>query len=118
METEISYSEVESSCNELHNLAKNMKETLNNIITAVNELSSNELWEGSASEYFSGKFNQLVKNFDEAFIEIENSILFMASCSDGYQAIDNKVLGEICDGLNLTEPNLSASRIFNQEGVN
>ena len=112
METEISYSEVENSCNELHELAKNMKETLNNIINTGNSLKTNESWQGSASDYFNDKLNQLIKNFDEAFIEIENSILFMASCSEGYQAIDSKIMGEICSNLNITEPNLSTSGIF------
>ena len=112
MKTEISYSEVESSCNELHALAGNMKETLHNIVVSGSNLSLNEYWQGSAADYFNSKLDQLIKNFDEAFIEIENSILFMASCSDGYQAIDSKIMGEICSNLNITEPNLSTSGIF------
>ena len=36
----------------------------------------------------------------------------MASCSDGYQAIDNQIMHEICSNLKINEPSLNTSNIF------
>lgn len=108
----ISYSQVEEYCNELHSLAKNMKETLENVRETGKKLSSSGRWVGSASNYYSEKLSNLTKDFDEIFKEVENSILFMASCSEGYNYIDKVVIREICSNLNITEPCLDTSKIF------
>lgn len=109
----ISYSQVEEQCNELHAVAKNMKEILDNIEGIRTKISSKDSWSGYASDIYSGKLESISKNFEEVFIEIENSILYMASCSDGYQAIDQQIMKEICSNLKITEPNLNTSNIFN-----
>ena len=109
----ISYSQIEESCNELHGLANQIKETLETVKTTGNSLGKNDSWVGDASDYYSNKINELAKNFEEIYIELENSILFMASCAEGYDAIDKTVIAEICNNLNIVEPNLSTSKIFN-----
>lgn len=109
----ISYGDVETMCNGLHAVAKTMKEILENIDGIKNQIASGSSWSGRAASSYSEKLGEVTKNFDEVFIEIENSILFMASCAEGYQAIDKLVLKEICSNLNITEPNLSTSNIFN-----
>lgn len=108
----ISYSQVESQCNELHSTAKNMKEILDNINSIKSKVSSGGSWNGSASDTFAKKLEAVSKNFEEIFSELENSILYMASCSDGYQAIDQQVMREICSNLQITEPSLNTSNIF------
>lgn len=110
----LSYSKVEESCNELHSIAKRMKESLDEVKAISRNLSGSESWSGSASNYYSKKLNKLTKSFDEVFIEIENSILFMASCSEGYQKVDQTIMREICSNLNITEPSLNTSKIFNR----
>lgn len=109
----LSYKQVENYCNELHLIAKNMNEIMQNITGIANEIANGENWSGNASEFYSKKLKSLSKNFDEVFCEMENSILFMASCAEGYQAIDKDVIREICANLNITNPNLSTSSIFN-----
>lgn len=109
----ISYSQVEAQCNELHSIAKNMKEILDEIVKIKNDVSKGSIWSGNAANKYSEKLNAVAKNFDEVFVEIENSILYMANCSDGYQAIDEQIMREICSNLNITEPNLETSHIFN-----
>lgn len=109
----ISYKQVETQCNELHSVAKNMKEILDNINRIGNSILSGESWNGDAANTYSKKLNTVTKNFEEIFLEIENSILYMASCAEGYQAIDEKIMQEICSNLKITEPNLNTSNIFN-----
>lgn len=113
MQSSISYSQVEQYCNELHNLAKLMKENLQEIETVNNKIISSNIWVGKGAQYYQKKLNNVTKQFDEIFIEMENAILFMANCSTGYQEIDNKVMSEICNNLNITSPNLSTSNLFN-----
>lgn len=109
----ISYGDIETLCNGLHQVAKTMKEILDDIEGIKNKLSSGSSWSGSASSTYAEKLSAVTKNFEEVFIEIENSILFMASCAEGYQAIDENIMQEICSNLNITEPSLSTSNIFN-----
>lgn len=109
----ISYSQVEAYCNELHSVAKNMKEILDNIDGIRTKIASGDSWSGSASTNFTNKLGSVTKNFEEVFLEMENSILYMANCSDGYQAIDQQIMSEICSNLKITEPNLNTSNIFN-----
>lgn len=110
---DISYSQVEAQCNELHSVAKNMKEILDNIDGIKTRILNSDSWSGSASNIYVEKLESVSKNFEEVFLEIENSILYMASCSDGYQAVDQQIMREICSNLKITEPNLSTSNIFN-----
>lgn len=109
----ISYSQIEAQCNELHSVAKNMKEILENIEGIRIRILNGDSWSGSASNNYSNKLGSVSKNFEEVFLEIENSILYMAKCSDGYQAVDQQIMREICSNLKITEPNLNTSNIFN-----
>lgn len=111
----ISYSQVEEQCNELHLVAKNMKEILDNIDEIGSKILDADTWSGKAANHYSDKLTAITTNFEEVFLEIENSILYMASCSDGYQAIDKQIMKEICSNLKITEPTLSTSNIFNGE---
>ncbi len=109
----ISYSQVEEQCNELHAVAKNMKEILDNIDGIRIKVLNGDVWSGEASEIYSNKLESVSKGFEEIFLEIENSILYMAGCSSGYQAIDRQIMNEICSNLKITSPNLNTSNIFN-----
>ncbi len=108
----ISYSKVEGYCNELHALAKKMKESLNEIQSIQKEITSSETWNGPASSAYASKLKTVASNFTEIYEELEYSILFMAAVSDGYQALDQNVTREICSNLSIGEPNLSKSRLF------
>lgn len=109
----ISYSQVETQCNELHSVAKNMKEILDNIDGIRVRILNGDSWDGSASSNYLNKLESVSKNFEEIFLEIEKSILYMASCSDGYQAIDQQIMHEICSNLKINESDLNKSNILN-----
>lgn len=108
----ISYSQVEGYCNELHQLAKHMKDLIYDIESTSNKVSSSDTWSGQAANYYTQKMKKLCSNFDEMFTELENSVLYMAKCSDGYQAMDKTVVAEICNNLNIQSPSLNSSKIF------
>lgn len=109
----ISYNQVETYCNDLHALSGKMKETLQKIEESGMKINKSECWVGNASEFFVKKISVMSNNFEQIYNEIETSILYMAKCSSGYQAIDQKIMSEICENLNLSEPSLSKSEIFN-----
>jgi hypothetical protein len=109
----ISYTQVESYCNELHNLAKNMNELIENVNIISDSIIKSGNWEGVAADYYVNKLNRVTKNFDDVFCEMENSILYMAKCAEGYNAIDKDVVREICSNLKISSPSLNTSSIFN-----
>lgn len=107
-----SYTQIESYCNELHNVANRMKEILDNVDTSCTSVTNNGLWEGNASNHYYSKAKKLISNFEEVYREMEMSVLYLAKCSEGYQAIDKNIVGEICNNLNITEPNYDSSKIY------
>lgn len=108
----ISYSQVEEQCNELHIVANNLKDIMQNIDSLRASILSGNSWSGEASVFYCKKIEDLYKNFEDVYLEIENSILYMASCSEGYQMIDAQIQKEICANLYITSPNLNTSSIF------
>ena len=110
----ISYSQIEGLCNELHASANIMKDTLDKIIKANAQINANDTWIGPAASNYINEFNKLNTVFEKAYTELENSILYMAKVSDGYQAIDKNVMGEICQNLGITQPGLQTSDMFKE----
>lgn len=108
----LSYSQIESYCNEMHLIANRLKETLSNIQNNSLELSKSDAWVGESASNYINKIKKLTINFDDIYKELENAILFLAKTSDGYKAIDQNVINEICMNLNISEVNLSTSDIF------
>lgn len=97
----ISYSQIEEQCNELHLVAKNIKESLDNIEQIRIKVSNDDNWVGNAASVYLNKLEYVTKNFDNIYKEIEFAILYLASCAEGYQAIDKNVIEEITSSLNL-----------------
>ena len=109
----ISYDQIEKYCNEMHSRAKEMKEMIETIQGVGKTVEESGLWKGKSSTYYTEKLKKLTSTYEEIYQEIENSILYMAKCAEGFQAIDKQVLKEICNNLNINTPNLSKSKIFN-----
>lgn len=107
-----SYTKIEEYCNEMHQIAMNMKNILEEIDQNTANIFKDGSWEGIAASYYFDKFSNVSKRFDEVYNEVENSILFLAQTAEGYGSIDKKVIVQICNGLNIPEPSLDTSRIF------
>lgn len=110
----IKYNDIEAYCNEMHAIANNMKDIMDAIESEYIKLISSGAWVGPASDFYKKRLKELTATFDEAYNEIEMSILFLANASDGYKAIDQKIMTEICNNLKITEPNISSSTVFNK----
>lgn len=100
----ISYKDVEAECNELHNLAKNMKKISEDIASIRDKLNGS--WKGIAANAYIDLLNNVTYSFDSVFVSIESSILYMASCAEGYQALDKSIMDEICGYLNIDSNSL------------
>lgn len=109
----ISYSQVESYCNELHAIAANIKSKLEEIEGIRTSLTSG-VWEGKASDAYKNELGEQTLQFEPMYKEVENSILFMAACSDGYEAMDRNLLNEVCGNLGIESDRagLYTSKIF------
>ena len=108
----IKYDDVRASSQKLHSIAQNMKNSLDNILSYTQSLNGSGYWEGPASEYYINKMTKLINNFEEIFRELENSVLYLAKVTEGYQALDEKIIQEICNNLRISEPTLNTSKIF------
>lgn len=106
------YEDIETYCNDMHHIATNMKDIMDKIESEYLNLQVSGCWSGPASSFYKDKFKKLISNFDEAHDEIEMAVLFLAKVSDGYKAIDENVVREICNNLKITEPNLTTSKVF------
>lgn len=108
----ISYSDVEEQCNQLHVVANNLKDIMLNIDNLRASILSDDSWSGISADAYCKKLENVFKSYEDVHMEIENSILFMAKCSEGYQMIDSQIQMEICSNLNITSPSLATSNIF------
>lgn len=108
----ISYSQVESYCNEMHKIASEIKQMVETIQGVGKTVAESSAWEGESSAHYAEKLKSLTTAFDEIYIELENAVLFMAKSAEGFQAIDKQVLKEICNNLHISTPSLENSKIF------
>lgn len=111
MSTKISYSQVEQYANEIYSIANNMNDTIENIKSKA-ALLPGGYWEGDAADYYTEKIGELLAAFDDIYVEMLNSYLFLAKVSDGYQALDKQIMQEICGSLQISSPNQFKSNIF------
>lgn len=108
----VEYKVVEEYNNNLHQKALEMNKLFETIKITARILEDESNFSGEGKEYFTKKLNEFMSNFDEIYKEIENCVIYIAACSDGYQAIDSKVAKDILENLNLSELSLKQSTIF------
>ncbi len=114
----ISYSQIESSCNELHAVAKNMQSSFEKISAIKTTVNGGSFWGNEAASAYAQSLEVLTSQFDDIFLEIESSILYLASCAEGYQAVDNLVMTEICNSLGISDPAGATTSQNNSSVVN
>ena len=112
MKESIKYADIKDQCNTLHKVANDIKDTLDKIEKATISVSSNDMWIGNASDHFNNYVRELAKNYDDIYNELEASVLFLASCAEGYEAIDNQVMNQILNNLNITAPENYQSKVY------
>lgn len=108
----IKYEQVENYCNEMHGTINKMKDIVDEIKAEYLKIASSGMWDGPASDNYLKNMKKIIEGFDDTYLEVENAILFMAKVSDGYKAVDRKIMMEICKNLNITSPGNAKSSIF------
>ena len=108
----IKYADIESECNTLHKVANDIKETLENIEKKTLAISSNDMWVGKASDHFNEYVRNLSKNYDDIYNELEASVLYLASCAEGYKAVDQMIMNQILNNLNISDPSNYQSNVY------
>ena len=103
----LKYSDVRDECHTLQSDAESLKETYE----AISELKSscNSAWKGDASEAYQNELGSFWKHIQDAQKTVATSVLFMGSCIDGYESLDNDAvislnnLIELAGGKELTD---------------
>ena len=108
----IKYADIESECNTLHKVANEIKDTLSNIEKKTLAISSNDMWVGTASDHFNEYVRNLSKNYDDIYNELEASVLYLASCAEGYKAVDQTIMNQIMNNLGITDPDNYNSKVY------
>lgn len=109
----LSYNDIKEYSEQLHIIARKIENNFEDLKSLGTTLEAKEILVSPASNYYQTKFMSVVKNVDEALYEIESCVLYMAKISDGYKALDEKLLSDICAKLKMVEPTIESSRIFN-----
>lgn len=112
----IEYSKVESYNNELHQIALNIKKIFEEIEMKSEIIKKVDNWNGIGQAYYVTKLDEIMSNFQEIYKELENCVIYIAACSEGYQVLDQKVIDDILSNLNLSEISLNTSSIFINNG--
>jgi len=88
----LSYANLKQCSDELHSSFGNIKSILEKVIEIKNQLSKGESWSGSASQHYVNKLGNLTSNFEEIYIELEKSALYLDKILEGYEIIDKKII--------------------------
>lgn len=89
----LSYANLKQCSDELHSSFSNIKSILENVTEIKNQLSKRTSWTGQAADYYINKIDGLSNSFEEVYVELEKSALYLDKILEGYEIIDNKIIG-------------------------
>ncbi len=96
----VSFDDIATSCGNLKNLASAIEATSDVTQDAVANIKD-PTWDGDAARAYASKLKKLVDNLPEANRQLALSVLFLASCADGYEKLGDasvKALKDIVGG--------------------
>lgn len=93
-ENRISYGSISSSCANIKNITLKLNTTISNINEAINKIQD-PVWSGTAASAYKEKIKLLVDNLPDANRQLALSVLFLASCADGYKSIDKESVNSL-----------------------
>ena len=96
MAQSVKFEEIKTSCSNLQGLASNMKITNGNIDGVVSKVSDPN-WAGDAANNYRDKLQILSNKLPDAQHQLALSVLFLASCSDGYEILGNNNVNTLID---------------------
>ena len=88
-----SFDDIAASCGNLKNLATAVDKTGDSTQDAVGKIKD-PTWDGDAARAYATDLKKLVDNLPEANRQLALSVLFLASCADGYEKLgaDNELM--------------------------
>jgi hypothetical protein len=84
----VNFDDIATSCGNLKNLACALDETSENTRDASAKIKD-PTWDGEAARSYASDLKELVGNLPEANRQLALSVLFLASCADGYEKLGN-----------------------------
>ncbi len=95
------YSQIEDYCTNLYQVSKNIRNILDETMGEINKISNTEIWKGPAGDNYIEKLKGISLSFDNASAELESAVLFLASCADNYETLENNIIQEISNNLQI-----------------
>ena len=96
MAQSIKFEDIKSSCSNLQSISANMKTTNGNIDGLIGKISDPN-WSGDAASNYRDKLQNLSNKLPDAQHQLAMSVLFLASCSDGYEILGNNNVNTLID---------------------
>ncbi len=96
MSQSVKFEEIKSSCSNLQSLAANMKTTGGNVNSVISKISEPN-WAGDAANNYRDKLQNLSNKLPDAQHQLALSVLFLASCSDGYEILGKNNVTTLID---------------------
>ncbi|MFA5693055.1 MAG: WXG100 family type VII secretion target [Acholeplasmataceae bacterium] len=92
---EISYEEVTTTAQNLHNSATNMKTILDSVKQKMQRVNTEETWKSNAAAEFLSKFNELASKFENFYTAVDNYSKFLQQTVETYKAADQAITGKV-----------------------
>jgi len=90
----LKYSDIRDSCEKLESLAESINNTNSKLTEIISSITSPS-WSGDAAKSYAEKLENLNSKLPDASRELAMSILFLASVADGYESIEDSMLGNL-----------------------
>lgn len=100
----VSYSEVNSACEQIERISEKMQEILENSNSLVKKLENGGIWTGCAAHNYVEKFNTSLSNFNDIFANIETSLQFFRNKLEQLKSIDQVIKNGYQPDFGLLNP--------------
>ena len=92
----VKFDDIATSCGNLKNLAVKVDNT-NTVAQDAAAGIKDPTWAGDAATAYADKLKKLVDNLPEAKRQLALSVLFLASCADGYEKLGSDAVKQLKD---------------------
>lgn len=93
--SKLSYSQVQSLADSLHNSAASMETLLSEIKALFENIGNDEVWSGTAAAQTKEQFDLLSAKFPEFYNAVDECHKYLLSVVANYQSVDAAVNGQI-----------------------
>lgn len=91
----VEYSKIENEIENLANLANSMDSISSDITSAISSI--NAAWIGKAASSYTDEITKLSNNLPDAVRQLAEAIIFLASCTENYQELENTLESQLME---------------------